>query len=178
MHPIVSYGCLGLVALPILAVSGLILSLGIVRTTEPVSKPASVHGLTLDVKSWSDPIEKRPGDSWVHDVSYSDKARINGRLSGNGKTDVAAFELRIRAGGTTDAPQIVACEKSQPTEVTPDVDDVCHFVVDLSPQTLRDPIEVLVVGKGPEAGRSFTHTFRFQRQTSYSLAWWEAVMGI
>ncbi|NIJ18952.1 hypothetical protein FHS95_000621 [Sphingomonas naasensis] len=178
MHPLVTYGCFGLVGLPVLAVSGLLLSQGVVRTTEPVSAPASAHGLTLDLRHWTDLIEKVPPDSWLHDVAYSDRARINGRFAGGRGTDVAAFELRVRAGGTGAAPQIVTCEKSAPDAVTPNVDDVCHFVVDLSPRTLRDPIEVSVIGKGPEARRSFTHIFRFERRTHYSLAWWEAVMGI
>ena len=173
-----AYGCLALVIAPIVVVGGLIVSQGIVRTSEPISEPVSVHQLTLDLRHWSDPIEKQRDDAWLHDVAYSDKARVNGRFSGTGKTNVADFRIQVRSVNDSAPAQLADCQKSAPDAMTSNIDDVCHFVIDLSPNTLRDPIEIKVVGVGAEKRRSFTHTFRFTRQTSYSLAWWEGIMGI
>lgn len=180
MPSAIACGCLALVIAPIAAVGGIIVAQGVVRTSEPVSEPASAHQLKLDLTHWNDPIEKRNDDAWLHELSYSDRARVNGYFRGDGRTDVAAFQLRVRASGNDPEKPwtLVNCEKSVPDPITPNTDNACHFVIDLSPSTLRDPIEVAVTGTGPEAKRSFSHVFRFRRQTSYSLAWWEALMGI
>lgn len=173
-----AYGCLGLVIAPILLLSGFVVSQGVVRTSEPIAEPVTLNGLTLHLRHWNEPIEKRHDDAWLHDLAYSDKARINGRFSATGKTNVADFQIQVRSTKASAPPHLADCEKSAPDALTSYIDDVCYFVVDLSPATLRDPIEIKVVGVGAENHRSFTRVFRFKRQTSYSLAWWEALMGI
>jgi len=92
-----AYGCLGLVIAPILLLSGFVVSQGVVRTSEPIAEPVTLNGLTLHLRHWNEPIEKRHDDAWLHDLAYSDKARINGRFSATGKTNVADFQIQVRS---------------------------------------------------------------------------------
>jgi hypothetical protein len=164
-------GCAILLLLPLAAVAALALRYGIVRTTEPVAPAHRANGLVLELDNWSNAPPTRVR-GLVHDLDYPDLSRVRGRLTATAAgVDPKTFRISARALAQPDSLVLLDCY-----EPTPDA--ACITVFGVPPGTLANGLEFTVTGEGDNGPRSFTHVFRFEKRTTYSLVWWEGLMGI
>ncbi|AQR72696.1 hypothetical protein [Sphingomonas sp. LM7] len=162
---IIGVGC-AIFLLPIAAVA-----LPLVRTSEPATQPHYAKGLKLELDNWSDPpASVRSG--WTIGVDYPDLQRVRAYLTATtGGVDPKSFKITARALAHPHDVQAPECYAPTP-------DPACIVVIDLQPGDLASGLEVTITGQGALKSRSFTRVFQFERRTTYSSLWWEAMVGV